>query len=67
MASLLLRPIFDLKIANLATDGQVIQMARRAAEVLLDADPQLVAPENRYFAYALKTLTEHSTDWSRIS
>ncbi|MDE6207724.1 MAG: ATP-dependent DNA helicase RecG, partial [Muribaculaceae bacterium] len=58
---------FDLKIANLATDGQVIQMARRAAEALLDADPQLVAPENRYFAYALKTLTEHSTDWSRIS
>lgn len=58
---------FDLKIANLARDGQIIQMARKAAETLLDADPALQAPENRYFAMHMAALLNRSTDWSRIS
>ncbi len=58
---------FDLKIANLARDGQIIGMARRAAEALLDADPALAAPENRYFATALGQALSRNTDWSRIS
>ena len=58
---------FDLKIANLARDGQIIQLARRAAEALLDSDPTLTAPQNRYFASALAMMLNRSTDWSRIS
>lgn len=58
---------FDLKIANLAHDGQIIQMARRAAETLLDNDPTLSSPPNRYFAAALSSMLNHNTDWSRIS
>ena len=58
---------FDLKIANLAQDGRIIQSARNAAEVLLDADPTLSASENRYFARALAAILERTTDWSRIS
>lgn len=58
---------FDLKIANLAHDGQIIQLARRAAEALLDADPDLSAPANRYFALALSEMLNRATDWSRIS
>ncbi len=58
---------FDLKIANLARDGQIIQLARRAAEQLLDNDPTLSSAENRYFAAALSSIVNRATDWSRIS
>lgn len=58
---------FDLKIANLAQDGRIIQMARNAAENLLDADPTLSAPENNYFARALAAILDRKTDWSQIS
>ena len=44
---------FDLKIANLARDGQIIQLARQAAEDLLDSDPDLQAPANFRFANVL--------------
>ena len=58
---------FDLKIANLAHDGQIIQLARRAAEVLLDDDPDLSLPANHGFANALADMLSRTTDWSRIS
>lgn len=58
---------FDLKIANPATDGQIIQMARTAAEKLLDADPELRAGENAGFARALADAVSRTADWSRIS
>lgn len=58
---------FDLKIANLARDGQIIQMARRAAESLLENDPTLSQPQNVYFAHALANMLSRETDWSRIS
>lgn len=58
---------FDLKIANLAHDGQIIQLARRAAEVLLDDDPDLSLPANQGFANALADMLSSTTDWSRIS
>ncbi len=32
---------FDLKIANLATDGQILELAREAANSVLDDDPTL--------------------------
>lgn len=58
---------FDLKIANLATDGQIIQMARNAAEKLLDEDPELSAAANAPFARALAEAVRRTADWSRIS
>ncbi len=58
---------FDLHIANLATDGRIIQMAREAAENLLDADPELSLPQNAYFARAMQEIARRNTDWSRIS
>lgn len=58
---------FDLKIANLALDGAVIQQARKAAERLLDSDPALTAPENRTFSAALAAMLNRTTDWSQIS
>lgn len=58
---------FDLKIANLAKDGQIIQLARTAAEKLLDDDETLSKPENSYFRTAMALMLNRATDWSRIS
>ncbi|MBS1440499.1 MAG: ATP-dependent DNA helicase RecG, partial [Alistipes sp.] len=38
---------FDLKIASLGKDGQILTLAREAAEKVLDDDPGLSKPENR--------------------
>ena len=58
---------FDLHIANLATDGQIIQMARNSAERLIDRDPTLSLPENTLFARELAAASTGIRDWSRIS
>lgn len=58
---------FDLRIANLVTDGQLIQLARQEAELLLDRDRDLTQPENRVFARSLRLANQRSLDWSRIS
>ena len=58
---------FELHIANLATDGQIISQARQAAEALLDNDPEIQKPENRAFATAMRENTRRTADWSRIS
>ena len=58
---------FDLHIANLATDGQIIQLARRAAEKLIDSDPNLNHSENLLFARELAASSDGIRDWSKIS
>lgn len=58
---------FELHIANLAQDGRIIQMARDAAEKLLDDDPELSKPENTNFRLAMNEIAKRKTDWSRIS
>lgn len=58
---------FDLKIANPATDGQIIQLAAREAELLLDADPDLSAETNRVFVASLALARRDRRDWSCIS
>jgi len=57
----------DLHIANLATDGQIIQSARDTAEAILNADPDLSAPEHRALVGEMKSLFDKSIDWSMIS
>ncbi|MDE6378726.1 MAG: ATP-dependent DNA helicase RecG, partial [Duncaniella sp.] len=58
---------FELHIANLATDGQIVQMARDAACEILDADPSLEAPENNLLRRQLALLSSRLQDWSKIS
>ncbi len=55
----------DLRIANLATDGQLVQLARDCAEQLLDADPALAA--HPVLAAELRRLYPRPADLSRIS
>ena len=57
----------DLHIANLATDGQIIQLARNSAEALLDADPDLNHPANSAFISEMRSTASRRIDWSRIS
>lgn len=56
----------DFKIANLATDGRIVAMARRAAEGVLGADPALAAVEHAIIPRRLAAL-RRATDWGKIS
>ena len=58
---------FNLHLANLARDGQLVQLARDTAGLVLDADPELSAPENRLLRQHLDQLRAQERDWSRIS
>lgn len=58
---------FDLKLANLGRDGQLVQLARDTAAFVLDADPNLQAPQNALLLRHLLELRKEHQDWSRIS
>jgi ATP-dependent DNA helicase RecG len=58
---------FDLKIANLAQDGQLIQFARDIATKILEDDPDLTMPENQILQKELKKMAKVKIDWSVIS
>jgi ATP-dependent DNA helicase RecG len=58
---------FDLHIANLATDGPLVQLARNCAEAILDADPALASPANAMLLPELRQRFSRQFDLSRIS
>ncbi|MDE6806157.1 MAG: ATP-dependent DNA helicase RecG, partial [Muribaculaceae bacterium] len=74
---------FNLKMANLATDGQIVQLARTAAEDVLSGNPVITASQEdaprretaltltegelRILAGELHRRFEHQVDWSLIS
>ena len=57
----------DLHVANLATDGQIVQLARDTACEILAADPELQSAANGLLRTQLSLLTTRVHDWSRIS
>jgi len=59
--------LFDLKIANLAKDGQLLQLARDCANEILDADPLLEKPDNKPLVIQLKKLKKPEITWGKIS
>ena len=58
---------YDLKIANLAKDGQVLQYARDIAQGILDKDPLLEKEINHTLAKQVKRLSKAQFNWSVIS
>ena len=58
---------FDLKIADIARDGQLVQMARDEAQRIIDADPMLEQPQHQLLLLRLKQLRKTAVDWSKIS
>lgn len=58
---------FDLKIANLARDGQILQLARDAAREVIENDPEMNKPEYSLLWKELKNMKKNTVDWSVIS
>lgn len=58
---------FDLKIADIARDGQFVQMARDEAQKIIDADPDCNKPEHAMLWNRLKELRKSNIDWAAIS
>ena len=58
---------FELKVADLVRDAQVVQQARDMARGVLEADPTASAPDNQLMWRHLATLKNQSVDWSSIS
>jgi ATP-dependent DNA helicase RecG len=61
---------FDLHIANLSTDGQILERARQAAEEVLQNDPLLESEWNRLYKRRLDVLRfagQTPVNWEEIS
>lgn len=58
---------FDLKIADLARDGQLLQHVREVAARIVDEDPECNRPENVLLWQQLKALRKMHVNWAVIS
>ena len=58
---------FELRIANLATDGQLLSMAREAASEIIEHDPMLEDEYNRIYKRQLDIMRSKAQNWSGIS
>src|SRR5574344_1905059 len=58
---------FDLKIANLIKDGQLLQYVREIATSIVDSDPNANLPENEVLWKQLKALRKTNVNWASIS
>lgn len=57
----------ELHVANLATDGQIVQLARDCVDSLLASDPTLTRAGHEMLLPELSRLFARTTDMSRIS
>ena len=58
---------FDLKLANLARDGALIEHVREIAKDIIAQDAELARPENVLLGRMLRRLKKSEYDWSSIS
>lgn len=58
---------FDLKIADIVRDGQLLQYVREVAQSVVDTDPNGVLPENEILWKQLKALRKTNVNWAAIS
>jgi len=58
---------FDLKLANLARDGALIEHVREIAKEIIEQDAELSRPENQLLGRMLRRLKKSEYDWSSIS
>ncbi len=58
---------FDLKIADIARDGQIVQMARDEAQQIIDNDPTCSRPEYSMLWQRLRELRKDNINWGVIS
>ena len=58
---------FDLKIADIARDGQLLQYVRDVANRIVDEDPAGTGPENAILWQQLQALRKTNINWAAIS
>jgi ATP-dependent DNA helicase RecG len=58
---------FDLKIANLARDGQILNIARDTAQAVITSDPEERNPQNDILWRRLRELRKSNINWGAIS
>jgi ATP-dependent DNA helicase RecG len=58
--------VLDLKMANLATDQQLLIQVRKIVEGIFETDPQLANPEHQILHYSLQS-KEQGLSWDKIS
>ena len=58
---------FDLKIADIARDGQIVQMARDEAQAIVDDDPTCQSPKYALLWNRLRELRKTNINWAAIS
>ncbi|MBX2929124.1 MAG: ATP-dependent DNA helicase RecG [Saprospiraceae bacterium] len=59
--------ILNLRLADLARDGRILQTAREVATRILEQDPELALPEHQPLRRQLEAETKASKAWVRIS
>ena len=59
--------ILNLKIADLAKDQQILQLARQVATEILDADPQLLKAENQILNKQLIRQNKTNINWGKVA
>lgn len=58
---------FNLRIANLVRDGEIVQYAREIAQNVLDEDPSMEKPDNLILRKQLRKLGGNRYNWGQIS
>jgi len=58
--------VLDLKVANLATDQELLIQVRKIVEHIFEVDPQLAAPENQILHHSLQS-KDQDLSWDKIS
>ncbi len=58
---------FELKIANIATDGQLLQLVRTEAQHIIEEDPKRNMPHNQVMWKQLDQLHAENINWSSVS
>lgn len=58
--------VMDLKLANLAQDGQILQLARQTAQSVLDEDVNLEMEKNKVYERQLILQQKNRQNWSKI-
>jgi len=58
--------VMDLKLANLAQDGNILVSARESARQILDEDPSLMLEKNKVYLQHLAYLQKDRPNWSKV-
>ena len=59
--------LMDLLITDLASDGEIVKLARESAEKILDTDSQLIQPQHECIKIQIASQNKNSSNWARIS